>query len=159
MKCPKCGTNLPDDAKFCMTCGAVLQVDFVCSRCRHVNPSNAKYCLQCGQPFNKIDSPSNPILSTTPSVPTSFANGRYQVKKMLGEGGKKKVYLAHNTLLDRDIAIYLIKTEKLDETGRTRITREAQAMARLGDHPNIATVYDYGEHEGQPCFEAQEAKT
>lgn len=73
---------------------------------------------------------------------------------MQGEGVKKKVYLAHDTFLDRDIAIYLIKTEKLDETGRTRITREVQAMAKLGDHPNIATVYDYSKHEGQPYMVA-----
>ena len=40
--------------------------------------------------------------------PTSFANGRYQVKKFLGEGGKKKVYLAQDTLLDREVAFALI---------------------------------------------------
>jgi len=51
---------------------------------------------------------------TTPvqPQPTSFANGRYQIKKFLGEGGKKKVYLAHDTVLDRDVAFALIKTEK-----------------------------------------------
>jgi tetratricopeptide (TPR) repeat protein len=88
---------------------------------------------------------------TPPSPePTSFAGGRYQVKKFLGEGGKKKVYLAHDTVLDRDIAFALIKTEKLDDEARTRIKREARAMGRLGDHPNIVTIHDMGEHEGQP---------
>jgi serine/threonine protein kinase len=82
--------------------------------------------------------------------PTSFANGRYQVKKFLGEGGKKKVYLAHDTALDRDVAFALIKTEKLDESARTRIKREAQAMGKLGDHPNIVSIFDIGDHEGQP---------
>ena len=89
-----------------------------------------------------------------PAVPavdyTSFANGRYQVKHLLGEGGKKKVYLAHDTLLDREVAFALIKTEGMDETSRERITREAQAMGRLGSHPNIVTVFDLGDHEGQP---------
>ncbi|MFQ6028925.1 MAG: serine/threonine-protein kinase PknK, partial [Dehalococcoidia bacterium] len=82
--------------------------------------------------------------------PTSFANGRYAVRRFLGEGGKKKVYLAHDSLLDRDVAFALIKTEELDEVSRTRITREAQAMGRLGSHPHIVTVFDLGEHEGQP---------
>jgi hypothetical protein len=83
-------------------------------------------------------------------MPTSFAGGRYQVKKFLGEGGKKKVYLVHDKVLDRDVAFALIKTEKLDDATRTRVTREARAMGRLGDHPNIVTIYDLGDHEGQP---------
>jgi tetratricopeptide (TPR) repeat protein len=92
-----------------------------------------------------------PKQPTPPSPePASFTSGRYQVKKFLGEGGKKKVYLAHDTVLDRDIAFALIKTEKLDDEARTRIKREARAMGRLGDHPNIVTIYDMGEHEGQP---------
>ncbi|HLF07967.1 MAG TPA: protein kinase [Dehalococcoidia bacterium] len=82
--------------------------------------------------------------------PTSFASGRYAVKRFLGEGGKKRVYLAHDTLLDRDVAFALIKTEGLDDAARARITREAQAMGRLGDHPHIVTVYDIGTEADQP---------
>ena len=49
------------------------------------------------------------------TTPTSFANGRYEVTGFLGEGGKKKVYLVHDTTLDRDVAFGLIKAEGLDE--------------------------------------------
>ncbi|MCH7735651.1 MAG: protein kinase, partial [Chloroflexi bacterium] len=87
---------------------------------------------------------------TDSDVPTSFANGRYEVKGMLGEGGKKKVYLVHDTILDRDVAFGLIKAEGLDDASRQRITREAQAMARLGDNPNIMPIFDLGEENGQP---------
>ncbi len=57
---------------------------------------------------------SQPTASTTPPAatpeqPSSFANGRYQVQKFLGEGGKKKVYLAHDTTLDREVAFALIR--------------------------------------------------
>ena len=82
--------------------------------------------------------------TTTPDHPTSFANGRYLVKQFLGEGGKKKVYLAHDTTLDRDVAFALIKTDGLDDISRARIQREAQAMGRLGSHPHIVTVFDLG---------------
>ncbi len=70
--------------------------------------------------------------------------------RFLGEGGKKKVYLAHDTLLDRDVAFALIKTEGLDEASRTRITREAQAVGRLGVHPHIVTVFGLDEQDGHP---------
>ena len=48
------------------------------------------------------------------------------------------------------MAFALIKTEGLDEVSRTRITREAQAMGRLGSHPHIVTVFDLGLEGGQP---------
>src|SRR5688572_25227628 len=44
----------------------------------------------------------------------------------------------------------LIKTDGLDEVGRERITREAQAMGRLGSHPNVVSIHDIGEERGAP---------
>src|SRR5437870_2093351 len=85
-----------------------------------------------------------------PPIPSSFANGRYEVRRFLGEGGKKRVYLAHDTLLDRDVAFALIKTEGLDAVGRERVRREAQAMGRLGAHPHIVSVFDLGDAGEQP---------
>ena len=99
--------------------------------------------------------PTGLMQTSSPSAlptdqPTSFANSRYQVKGFLGEGGKKRVYLAQDTLPDRKVAFALIETESLDDVSRIRITREAQAMGRLGSHPHIVTVFDLGEHQGQP---------
>ena len=105
-------------------------------------------------------SPS-PLSATSPpptepqTQPTSFADGRYQVKKFLGEGGKKRVYLAHDATLDRDVAFALIKTEGLDDVGRERISREGQSMGRLGAHPHIVTVFDLGEDPSTGSGQAQ----
>ncbi len=146
MKCPKCGYENREGAGFCGGCGQSFVDERVCSQCGHTNPQGNRFCDKCGHPLVEPVPKAVP-----PSVePTSFANGRYRVKKFLGEGGKKKVYLAHDTLLDRDVAFALIKTEKLDDASRTRVSREARAMGRLGDHPNIVAIYDMGEHEGQP---------
>jgi len=147
MKCPNCGQESRDGAEFCGDCGRSFHKEVPCPQCGNTNPQGKRFCDKCGHPLTE----PVPKLPTPPSPePTSFAGGRYQVKKFLGEGGKKKVYLAHDTVLDRDVAFALIKTEKLDEATRTRITREAQAMGRLGDHPNIVGIYDMGEHNGQP---------
>jgi tetratricopeptide (TPR) repeat protein len=147
MKCPHCQAENRREAEFCGTCGQPLRRKLVCSGCGHTNPPGNSFCDKCGHAL--VQQAPAPTKPTSPE-PTSFVGGRYQVKKFLGEGGKKKVYLAHDTVLDRDVAFALIKTEKLDDEARTRIKREAQAMGRLGDHPNIVTVFDLGEHEGQP---------
>jgi len=67
---------------------------------------------------------------------------RYRVKRFLGEGGRKWVYLVRDSKLDRDVAIASIKAEGLDQAGLARVRREAQAMGRLGSHPFIVTVFD-----------------
>ena len=156
MKCPHCQAENREGRKFCSACGKPLQIK--CPSCGAINEPGESYCGECGSAL--VDSarvvPSSEAASPrtsqppSPSVPTFFASGRYQVKKFLGEGGKKKVYLAHDTVLDRDVAFAMIKAEKLDKTARTRIVREAQAMAKLGDHPNIMTIHDMGEENGQP---------
>ncbi|MDA0352484.1 MAG: hypothetical protein O3A10_09790 [Chloroflexi bacterium] len=96
-----------------------------------------------GLPAESSEAENTPAPS--PSEPESFAGGRYHVQRFLGEGGKKRVFLAHDALLDRDVAFSLIKTDGLDEVGRERIMREAQAMGRLS-HQNIVAIYDIGEH-------------
>jgi tetratricopeptide (TPR) repeat protein len=149
MKCPKCQTENPEGVKFCGECGQSLSMELTCPQCGHKNPQGIKFCYECGYPL------AEPVpVKSIVTEPTSFAGDRYQVKKFLGEGGKKKVYLAYDTVLDRDVAFYLIKTEKLDESSRTRIKREAQAMGKLGDHPNIMSIFDFGDHEEQPYMVA-----
>ena len=70
------------------------------------------------------------------------------MKKFLGEGGRKRVYLVHDTILDRDVAFALMRTERLDDATRLRASREAQVMGKLGDHPNIVGIYDMGQEKG-----------
>ena len=63
----------------------------------------------------------------------------------------KRVFLVHDTLLDRDVAFALMKLDALGEhVDRQRVLLEAQTMARLGEHPNIVAIYEFGEESGQP---------
>src|SRR2546429_67547 len=80
-------------------------------------------------------------------APASFVAGRYLVRDMLGRGRRKQVFLTHDTQLDREVAFALVRTDDLGPLGHARIRRELQVTGRLGDHPNVATVYDTGEDE------------
>jgi eukaryotic-like serine/threonine-protein kinase len=148
MKCTKCNTENSDSAKFCRKCGQSSLTALECSYCHHTNKLDSEFCEECGKALTPL---TPPLVQAAPTPdPTSFVDGRYQVKKFLGEGGKKKVYLAYDTVLDRDVAFALIKIEKLDDASRMRISREAKAMGKLGDHPNVITIYDFGQEGEQP---------
>ncbi len=89
------------------------------------------------------------------AVPDAITGDRYVVKGWLGEGAFKRVYLAYDTMLDRDVALALVKMEVLDESGRQRLRRELRSMGRLGDHQHIVTVHDVGEADGQTYLISQ----
>jgi Protein kinase domain len=75
--------------------------------------------------------------------------GKYQILERIGRGGMGIVYKARDPLLDRVVALKVIANDiDVTEEIRARFFREAQACARL-NHPNIVTVYDMGEEEGQ----------
>ncbi len=155
MICSGCGQENRAGRKFCAGCGSPLSL--VCGSCGATNEPGERFCGQCGRPLGEeAAAPARtPSPAPSPALPASFADGRYRVKGFLGEGGRKRVYLAHDTKLDRDVAFALIKTEGLDAEGLTRVRREAQAMGRLGDHPHIVTVYDTGEEAGAPYIVSQ----
>src|SRR3954452_467284 len=88
-------------------------------------------------------------------VPPALAHGRYVITGFLGEGARKRVYLAHDERLDRDVAVALIPSLGSDAAARERIAAEARAMARLGSHPNFVTVHDFGE-EGDAAYMVSE---
>jgi eukaryotic-like serine/threonine-protein kinase len=121
-----------------------------CAQCRAENAEGARFCNQCAAPL--VPSPPEPVVATPAELvsPASVANGRYELVRLLGEGGKKLVYLSKDGLLGREVALALIKADGLDAGGRERVLREAQAMGRLGAHPNIVAVFDLGEEQGRP---------
>lgn len=76
-------------------------------------------------------------------------NDRYEIIKTLGEGGMANVYLAYDTILDRDVAVKVLRGDLAnDEKFVRRFQREALSASSLS-HPNIVEVYDVGEDDGQ----------
>src|SRR5687768_16773320 len=75
--------------------------------------------------------------------------GKYKILEKIGQGAMGEVYKAHDSILNRWVAVKTISTALAgDDTLRKRFQREAQSAARL-NHPNIITVYDYGEEHAK----------
>lgn len=75
-------------------------------------------------------------------------NDRYEIEKLIGEGGMANVYLAKDTILDRKVAVKVLRGDLAgDEKFVRRFQREALSASSLS-HPNIVEIYDVGEDEG-----------
>jgi serine/threonine protein kinase/pimeloyl-ACP methyl ester carboxylesterase len=73
----------------------------------------------------------------------------YRLLQLLGEGGMGQVWRGLDVALDREVAIKLIRDERLDQAARERFLVEARALARI-QHPNVVSVYRTGEFQGHP---------
>lgn len=83
-------------------------------------------------------SPQSPLL-----------NNRYQLLHTLGTGGMAVIYRAHDQMLERPVAIKILRQDFSDDQAfRERFRQEARAAANLS-HPNIVTVHDFGFDDGQ----------
>jgi serine/threonine protein kinase len=78
--------------------------------------------------------------------------GRYVVLTRLGSGGFATVYRVRDSSLDREVALKVMRPLLLsDPTFVERFQQEARVIANL-DHPNIVTIYDYGDIEDRLCL-------
>lgn len=76
-------------------------------------------------------------------------NDRYQIIRSIGEGGMANVYLAYDTILDRNVAVKILRGDLAnDEKFVRRFQREAISASSLS-HPNIVEMYDVGEDNGK----------
>jgi serine/threonine protein kinase len=91
------------------------------------------------------DAPAPHPRKTPAALPEQF--GRYRIVRQLGRGGMGTVYLAHDTQLDRLVALKVPHFVADDPTALERFYREARVAATL-DHPNLCPIHDVGQHEG-----------
>src|SRR3712207_6146198 len=95
-----------------------------CDVCGHANPDGANFCANCGTRLGRNRGGPEGDGAASKQI----GDGRYVLDRFLGEGARKRVYLARDTALDREVAVAIVKTTGLDAHGRTRVQREAQAM-------------------------------
>jgi serine/threonine protein kinase len=97
------------------------------------------------------DPESNPSAPSGPIKELSGRIGKYDILKPLGKGAMGIVYLAHDTILERDVALKVMVAAIADDPElKQRFEREAKAVARM-THPNVVNVFDLGSHtDGSP---------
>jgi eukaryotic-like serine/threonine-protein kinase len=121
-----------------------------CPSCGNENREGARFCDNCGAELLAEVSADQPRLEALPAdVPSEIA-GRYRVRRFLGQGGRKRVYLSDDGATGDQVAVALYDTAGVGAAIQARARREAEAMRKLGDHPHVVPVLDAGEEEGNP---------
>ncbi|MBZ0233903.1 MAG: protein kinase, partial [Deltaproteobacteria bacterium] len=133
MKCPHCGVDKPDDARFCGACGRAAT---------GTEPSYKE--LTGAVPVQTADIVGREIA------------GRYRVLTKLGEGGMGAVYRGEQISLKRKVAIKVLRPElSRDPALVRRFNAEAELVARLS-HPHTVNIYDFGQDADGSLFIAME---
>jgi len=122
-ECPACKTPLPEEAQFCLRCG-------------HATPPDP------GVPPRMAVTGAFEVSKVTKALAS-----RYQIERVLGEGGMATVYLAMDLKYHRSVAIKVMRPELASTMGADRFLREVEIAARL-THPHILSMYESGEADG-----------
>jgi serine/threonine protein kinase/tetratricopeptide (TPR) repeat protein len=112
------------------------------------NPSDAATILEL-IPVSPFKSPaSSKLLDNQTSLPGKLLGGRYQILRVLGEGGMGAVYQARDLELERIIALKVIRFELASNTGILQRFKQELILARNVTHKNVIRIYDLGEADG-----------
>ena len=120
MICVHCSTPVPDEAKFCHSCGSMVS--------------------DAGGQAAATAAMDQSAFAHMEKILRDETKGEYVVGKMLGRGGMAVVYLAEETRLGRKVALKVLPPELTFGHGVDRFLREAKTAATL-DHPNIIPIY------------------
>ena len=113
-----------------------------CFRCHTPIPENSKFCSTCGADVSGGDGPtSTSSVDIVRERLQRIIEGKYRIDRLLGKGGMGQVFLAHDLTLEREVAIKVLPPDVAqDDQVVRRFQQEAKTAARL-DHPNIIPIY------------------
>jgi serine/threonine protein kinase len=121
-----------------------------CPACHSDNPESVRFCGECGTSLAAAPKPGMSVTWTLETAHgelvrgTLFA-GRYEIIEELGEGGMGRVYRAHDTKLNEEVALKLIKPEIAAERRVVDRFRNELKTARKIRHKNVCGMYDFQE--------------
>ena len=113
-----------------------------CFRCHTPIPENSKFCFSCGADVSGGDGPtSTSSVDVVRDRLQRLVEGKYRLERLLGKGGMGAVFLAHDLTLEREVAIKVLPPDVAqDDQVVRRFQQEAKTAAKL-DHPNIIPIY------------------
>src|SRR5271166_6130555 len=168
MKCPKCGTAAPNDAKQCPACGTASQSSDVgetvagnVSLGAVAASAGADDETVVGSAFPPVRNVASDVLTPPPSSSGPLEDAtviggtrsvdfgpRYRVVRLLGQGGMGAVYLAYDQDLGRHVALKLVKPELMVYPGAMERFRQELLLASKISHRNILRIHDLGDAGG-----------
>lgn len=99
------------------------------------------------------DTTRDPPAAAAPATPSASwvgrQIGRYEIRSLIGSGAMGVVYLAHDTMIDRLVAIKVLPETAANTATRDRFFAEAKAVGKV-NHPHVVQIYEVGELEGVP---------
>jgi len=116
----------------------------ICTVCHATLPDESRFCLSCGADISSPSAERRPMdtVAEVQNLLTGAVAGHYRVDKLLGRGGMGTVFLAEDLTLQREVAIKVLPPRlTTEEKFVARFLHEARTSARL-DHPNIIPIYE-----------------
>ena len=122
----------------------------VCPNCELTYSDDDFFCAADGSPLRSTAADADNLVGTVIA-------DRYRIDSILGEGGMGRVYRARHVRVPREAAIKVLRRALIaDPYAVAAFNREARNAASVGDHPNVAAVYDFGETSDGLVFLAME---
>ena len=140
---PNCGVRF--------VAGPAIEQRRVCLQCGEKFPAGANFCPHDGKHLDDIPT-APPVDQSNDAFIGATLDERYLLQSRIGQGGMGVVYAARHVIIDKAVAVKLLRHEYCKDKGLVeRFMREARAASRIG-HPNIVDVTDFGELDSGDVF-------
>jgi hypothetical protein len=157
MKCPKCQSEVPDSGKFCLQCGAAMDIgttptilasDVTSDQPPVVTPRTTPRAVKGADPSDSASSSGR--TGKGRFVAGTVLAGRYRIVTALGKGGMGEVYRAEDLTLQQEVALKFLPAELTNDPAALERFHQEVRIARQVSHPNVCRVFDIGAAEGVP---------
>lgn len=142
--CPKCQTEMTDDARFCPECGHAM------NGASQDESDAAMMTIGAMATLDDTVTRSGGAGKVPELEKGTLFDGRYTIDEVIGRGGMGVVYRAEDALAKKTVALKLIRPERLGGSSAVQRLISEGITARDIRHPNVVAVYDVGEADGQP---------